>query len=256
MFGFLLYLKVNHNHVYLQILETAFSSVLVENGYILSREPLTFDPTIIVTQNGVQILTIHTTCSEKLVLFTKRNQQEEPPLLIDLKNSSQQFEWLATLQKALKKEQHVLLYSQDDPLSGILGLTKCIRKEMRGEQTRCFVIQDKAPKFDLQSEFYHEHLKKGFAINVYKNKTWGTYRHLLLKETEEVKGEHWLVEATTRGDLSSLKWVEGYIQSKNGLGLTNELIYVSIRCNVTEHCIQSICLFRVINKMLDRVIQV
>lgn len=203
-------------------MKTAFKGVLVENGTILSREPLSFDPTSI-TQNDLEILAVHTTPSEKLVLFTKRKQEGESFTLIDLKNGSEKFEWLATFQNAIKNEERVLLYSENEPLNGILGLVKCIRKELGGERTRCFILQEGAPKFAVNAEFYQKQLRKGFAINIYKDNTWGTYRHLLLEETEEVDSKHCFVNAITRGDLSSLKWIEAPMQTESDL----ELVYVS-----------------------------
>lgn len=161
-------------------------------------------------------------------MLTKRDKQEHIPTLINLKDSAENFEWLIKLQAAIKNQENVLLYSQNDLFNGILGLTKCIRKELGGDKTRCFIIRDEAPQFNIDAQFYREQLQKGFAINVYKNKTWGTYRHLLLEETEAVNNKHCFVNALNRGDLSSLKWIEGPVQSKNDLGLTEELVYVSV----------------------------
>lgn len=47
------------------------------------------------------------------------------------------------------------------------------------------------------------------GLNVYKGGEWGTYRHLLLPSEPLVDKEHCFVNVTVRGDLSSLKWVEG-----------------------------------------------
>lgn len=200
---------------------------MVQNGVILSREALSFDPET-VTENQLEILTVHTTPLEKIVLFGRRSQENKYPAVIDLKNSSENFEWLTELQTVIKNQQCIVLYSQNDPLNGILGLTKCVRKENGGERTTCFLMHGETPDFDLNAEFYHKQLKKGFAINVYKDNAWGTYRHMPLEKTEDTESKHCFVSAVTKGDLSSLKWTEGPINSEKNIELGEELVYVSM----------------------------
>lgn len=72
-----------------------------------------------------------------------------------------------------------------------------------------FIIDKSAPTFSLEDPFYKTQLKKDLALNVYKNKVWGSYRHLLLEPSSQIEVEHGLVNTTVRGDLSSLKWVAG-----------------------------------------------
>jgi len=89
----------------------------------------------------------------------------------------------------------------------------CIRYEAGGTNTRYVFIQDKnAPKFDLSVRFYVEQLDKGLMANVLKGGQWGTYRHLPLDQQNNVSSlqvEHAYVNTLTRGDLSSLRWIEG-----------------------------------------------
>lgn len=75
---------------------------------------------------------------------------------------------------------------------------------------RCVFIMDKgAPAFSLDDPFYKVQLKKDLALNVYKNKAWGSYRHLLLKPLSVIEVNHCAINTTVRGDLSSLKWLAG-----------------------------------------------
>lgn len=75
---------------------------------------------------------------------------------------------------------------------------------------RCVFIVDKnAPIFSLEDPFYKTQLKKDLALNVYKNKVWGSYRHLLLEPLSQIEAEHGVINTTVRGDLSSLKWLTG-----------------------------------------------
>lgn len=56
---------------------------------------------------------------------------------------------------------------------------------------------------------YKTQLKKDLALNVYKNKVWGSYRHLLLGPPSLNEVDHYWVNTLVRGDLSSLKWLSG-----------------------------------------------
>lgn len=68
-----------------------------------------------------------------------------------------------------------------------------------------------APVFSLDDPLYKTQLKKDLVLNVYKNKVWGSYRHLLLESSSSVEVYHSTVNTTIRGDLSSLKWLAGPI---------------------------------------------
>lgn len=78
---------------------------------------------------------------------------------------------------------------------------------------RCVFIQDaKAATFSVVSPQYATQLKKDLALNVLKGGVWGTYRHLRLTNPTEkasLQVEHAYINALTRGDLASLRWIEG-----------------------------------------------
>ena len=77
---------------------------------------------------------------------------------------------------------------------------------------RCFYIVDKsAPKFSIDHPFYKTQLAKELAVNVYKNGQWGSYRHMPLEFNDSVRTPHAYVTSLSRGDLTSLKWIEGPI---------------------------------------------
>lgn len=105
---------------------------------------------------------------------------------------------------------------------GLVGLMTCIRREIGGANARYVFIQDKnVPKFGLSVRFYMEQLNKGLMANVLKGGQWGSYRHLPLDQQSNVSSlqvEHAYVNTLTRGDLSSLRWIEGplsYYRSDN-----------------------------------------
>lgn len=68
-----------------------------------------------------------------------------------------------------------------------------------------------APDFSLDNPLYKTQLNKDLILNVYKNKVWGSYRHLLLEPSSLIEVKHAYINTSIRGDLSSFKWLEGSI---------------------------------------------
>lgn len=66
-----------------------------------------------------------------------------------------------------------------------------------------------APPFSLDDPFYIDQLSKDMTVNVYKDGKWGTYRHTLLDANKKIQSPHMYLSWLTRGDLSSLTWLEG-----------------------------------------------
>lgn len=137
------------------------------------------------------------------------------------------FNWLSRLQEATQRDTPAIVYAQNQPQSGVLGLVKSLRKEPNGRNVTCVFVVDEAPRFDEQLPFYQEQLKKGLAINVFKNGKWGTYRHLPLESGPTVMREHCQAVVGTKGDLSSIAWAEGMLTSKTELGIGQTLVHVS-----------------------------
>lgn len=149
-------------------------------------------------------------------------------VVITVKNDD--FSWIDDLKVALRSEEYnkksqvysrILLISEKNMKSGLLGLVKCLRKEIGGEMIRAFFLQDPdCPDFSTTNPFYAEQLKQDLVINVLRPSSiksqnsmsvWGTYRHQqLLKPLPKNRYHGWANELT-RGDLSSLQWLEGPI---------------------------------------------
>lgn len=95
----------------------------------------------------------------------------------------------------------------------MVGLMTCVRQEAGGHNVRYVFIQDKnAPKFCLADKFYADQLSRQLMANVLKGGQWGSYRHLRLDQQTDVSSlhaQHAYINALTRGDLSSLRWIEG-----------------------------------------------
>ena len=77
---------------------------------------------------------------------------------------------------------------------------------------RCvFILDETAPDFDPTLPFYKQQLNKGLAVNIYRRGEWGSYRHIKLENEANTLVNHAYVNVLQRGDLSTLRWLEGNI---------------------------------------------
>ncbi|XP_072754283.1 fatty acid synthase [Anoplolepis gracilipes] len=192
------------------------AAALKLNGFVLLEETaaqLNFKTAL--KQMDLILIAKQTDPIGKTYLLLKKREKKEEPTVIQITEKT--FSWLegvkAALQKSSSEGQQVLLVSQGEPLLGLIGLMTCIRKEAGGTNVRYVFIQDKnTPKFGLSTQFYAEQLDKGLVANVLKGGQWGSYVHLQLDQQSNLSSlqvEHAYVNSLVRGDLSSLRWIEG-----------------------------------------------
>ncbi|XP_046414517.1 fatty acid synthase [Neodiprion fabricii] len=206
------------NHEILKQLQ----AVMVDGGFLLAREPLSIDSAIFATirREGLDVILEKRTDREFIILLRKQSRLPEISAVIPINNY--EFTWLSKLQAALEAEKEkkdsrnrrILLLSEGNFESGLLGLANCLQKEPGGEIVRGLLIQDsRAPKFSLENPFYSEQLRLDLAQNVLcSGKSWGSYRFLPLDPLKIQPVYHTQLAQLVRGDLSSLKWMEGSIQ--------------------------------------------
>ncbi|XP_046739716.1 fatty acid synthase-like [Diprion similis] len=209
------------NREMLKRVETAMKG----GSFMLAREPLNNDPEIVrnAMDKEFHIVLEKCTLSEFIILLRKKEQLPGLTTVINIDNY--EFTWLNNLQIALKAENEkagrttnrILLVHEGDLQSGLMGLVNCLRREPGGKVIQGLLIQDsKAPKFSLEDSLYAEQLKLGLSLNVLRpGKVWGSYRFLPLKPLASKPVYHTILSQSTRGDLSSVQWVEGTIQPTN-----------------------------------------
>ncbi|XP_055550797.1 fatty acid synthase [Wyeomyia smithii] len=157
-------------------------------------------------------------CDKKVFVLLRPavNYEQRKSTIIQV--TEKNFTWVETLKAALATAEetntYVYLVCQGEELFGGQGLINCIKNEAGGKYARMIFIQDKrAEKFSLTGKFYVEQLRKDLICNVVNNSgVWGTLRHLRLDNqanTPSLPVEHSYVNALTKGDLASLKWIEG-----------------------------------------------
>ncbi|GJQ79755.1 hypothetical protein Trydic_g23232 [Trypoxylus dichotomus] len=195
------------------------------NGFIISREKLNANLSKF-SEAPFKIICSHELDGEKLVLL-RFTPKSVPKIFLDLSNALDDLQWLPKLQGTLRGSHKVIIYVQNDAISGILGLISCLRKEYKSSEISCFFIMDEAPKFDPNLDFYAAQLEKDMVVNIWKNGSWGTYRHLVLTEGKLVQTEHSFLDFANKGDLSSATWIEGKSKSNDIQGFDeDELIHV------------------------------
>lgn len=180
---------------------------LKREGFILSRETRAGT----LCGNNLQKLATIQTADEVLVLFKFFEGSKVSEEIIKI--TPRIFDWLEPLQDALKTGS-VLAYSQNDDISGIIGLVNCIRRE--SPNLKCVFIDDsEAPTFDVDNPFYKSQLSLGLPVNVYKTGHWGTFRHLALTTTttETPRSNHVFANCMVKGDMSSIRWFEGSLNA-------------------------------------------
>jgi fatty acid synthase len=188
---------------------------LTNGGFIISRESSKFyseDSIHNLPANLQVIAVIPSDENETLVLLQLITESFDPTTnvlrITNLENET--YEWLEKL-KQLVKLGPVIVYSQYEPFSGIMGLVRCIRKEMGFNSLQCVLIDDpQVPPFDVNHPIYARQLKLGLALNVLRNGAWGSYRHFAMNLDHEAKHitDYIIANISTKGDLSSFKWVE------------------------------------------------
>lgn len=213
-----------------EFLESAVQS-MDETGYVICRESLQLNlkhfnqlPT------NYKLIAMIPTEDETIVML--RYTKPVAPLnkFIRIQSNDESYEWLQELDTAIK-EGPVLAIAEKEELSGILGLVNCILREPMGNNLKCvFVVDTKAPLFDLSHPFYKSQLELGHSINIFKNGQWGSYRHLTLDYNVEVSSYpgHCFANSLTKGDLSALKWFTGPFNYSEPVGNVIKIKYASL----------------------------
>lgn len=155
----------------------ALESLREKGGYLISRESADFDVNQAINNvpQGLQLVTVIPTEDGSLVLLQRaiKNKLIPADAIVNISQdpySDDKYEWLERLKLAAENHTSVIVVSQNNPYSGIIGLVNCMRKEPDGSKVICVFIDDRtAPIFDIQHPFYKEQLKLGLAINVYRN---------------------------------------------------------------------------------------
>lgn len=208
-------------------------AALKAGGFVLLEEPK--GPLDNESIAAAGLVTISTAATSTKTYALLRKPVEVPAEATVLNVTEKNFSWVEPLKEALKQSESdasrkIYLVTQGEELTGLVGLINCITKEPGGTSVRAFFIQDaKADKFSLSSPKYAKQLQKDLVHNVLKGSVWGSFRHIQLEQLSDsgkLQVEHAYINTLVRGDLSSLKWIEGPLTYYKGDDPKSELCSV------------------------------
>ena len=193
------------------LFEKARSS-FADNGFMICRENLDIELKNVIFPEGYTLVSLIRTSEELyVVLQFRKTKKEQAAQAIVITEKDSSFEWIERVKEAMKNGPLVLV-AENEPTSGLIGLVNCLRKEPNESSISCVFIDDvNAPKFDIENSFYQNQIGLGLAINVLKDGSWGSYRHLQIQKINDQRSSvsHCFVNALVKSDLSSLKWISG-----------------------------------------------
>lgn len=189
-----------------QLLNNASESV-IESGFILSVEPHKYSRAELKNLDDF-VLVSESKTEENTYVLMKRERDSVPTQIIPIQQTN--FKWIEQLKKIMQEskdsEERVLLVSDDNPFCGLIGLFNCLKREEGGSKLRC--VFTFGSKFSMAQ--HKDQIKKDLLVNVLKDGTWGSFRHLPVYSNDRTLNvEHAYVNTLVRGDLSSLRWIEG-----------------------------------------------
>ncbi|XP_055614202.1 fatty acid synthase-like, partial [Uranotaenia lowii] len=188
------------------------ADALADEGYLIVRKSSDLQLDSFVVPKAYIIISIFRSTVESFILLKKFYPKDTSQMrIVEIASSDQEHTWLNKLKQTSSNES-VIVYSQNEPHTGILGLVNCLRKEPATQNVKCFIIDDpKGPIFSQKTPFYQRQIQQDMAVNIYRNGQWGSYRHRLLTQdrTPLPISNHCFANCTKQGDLSSFTWFEG-----------------------------------------------
>jgi fatty acid synthase, animal type len=178
--------------------------VLNKDGFVICREVKLLDS----TDTDFNVISKLQVGEELLFLLQLKKRQNKKYPTVEI--TSNVDDWLGNLKLCLDIDKTIAFSNRKT--CGIIGLANCIRKESYGEELRCFLIMDEnAPKFSFDEQFYSSQIDLELAVNVLKDGKWGSYRHLQFVEENYGKSRkgHVFADCLFKGDLSTLSWIQG-----------------------------------------------
>lgn len=202
-------------------------ATIKEDGFIMLEETNMDGSNVensLFAKNKLIVVSMQVAGTKEFILLRKEFDVDSTPHYV-INVTEKDFNWVDDLKlnilKAEKENSLVYLVCQGEQHFGGMGMLNCIKNENGGKSARLIMIQDSGmSKFDIQTPLYRDQLKKNLITNVLKSQQWGTFRHLRLdiKPTTNLQVDHAYVNVTTKGDLSSLHWIESPL-GKGGLVL-------------------------------------
>lgn len=151
----------------------SYSKAMVDGGYLVVREDISSNiNNLMIPKNFKMIAAMPLDNNEELILLLQKstNNLNQEPLIVEVSEADQEFQWLTKVQQAIANKTPVIVYSFNEKHNGLIGLVNCLRKEPDGNLVTGFFVHDlNAPPFCFSNPFYSNQFGLNLAINVFKN---------------------------------------------------------------------------------------
>ncbi|KAL3877568.1 hypothetical protein ACJMK2_035265 [Sinanodonta woodiana] len=155
--------------------------------------------------------------STVFLLRKRSNNQVNEQIFLDVTDTS--YKWVEELKAKVEECQvrpkgNNLWISCRNGNGGILGMINCLRQEPGGDRIRCVFhsdqVEDKSTVGTSPGSGEFKYLvAQDLVMNVYSKGHRGSFRHLHLPAVlDPVPTVHAYINVLTRGDLSSLRWIQ------------------------------------------------
>ena len=180
--------------------------------------------TIAAEEVGLTVIAVKSTTEGFHSMLLKKSGetpvQESNHVTIDVKVDD--YSWVNDLKehfldkegetKEGKKSYKVWLLAQDTPSNGVVGLVNCLKREIGGDRIRCIFRPPKERPEGVEGAelITSDILTKDLVMNVYRGGEYGSFRQQSVETTEAfAESKDAFLDVKTKGDLSSLRWMEG-----------------------------------------------
>lgn len=137
----------------------------------------------------LNVIAVQKSTTNTYILLRKPIEVPNNTTIINV--TEKNFSWVEDLKKAMeqseKEGQTIFVVCQGEETTGVVGMVNCLKQESGGNKIRLYFLQDKkCEKFSTTTEFFRKQIKKDLVMNVYKDGNWGSYRHVILEQVEDV----------------------------------------------------------------------
>ncbi|XP_059050662.1 fatty acid synthase-like [Achroia grisella] len=190
------------------------AEALADGGMVLVEEAHGALGAAAAERAGLEVVSRQATADCEYLVLRRRVPPPAEHVVVEVEDE-RSYGWVEPLRAALKRAESAAAELRVYAVSraaggGVLGLGTCLRAEPGGRALRVFYLPDCREPFQPAAPHFADQLRKDLAVNVLRAGVWGSYRHLLLGDAADarIQVEHAYVNTLTRGDLSSLRWIE------------------------------------------------
>ncbi|CAH0686078.1 unnamed protein product [Spodoptera exigua] len=116
------------------------------------------------------------------------------------------FTWVPRVRHELEKTRKLVLVSERQPYSGLIGMVKKLREE-HGNKIALIIVDDyHVENFNTEAAIFKDQIEKKLSINIFKKGHWGGYYNIPSPKETNIRSV--ALTSTSAGDLDALKWVE------------------------------------------------